>query len=65
MLSNRCWPTTFYTITAGDDADGWRVPVMASPQSTKKSQLSIEPGGITIGLYKYVGRTCVLELGWV
>ena len=22
MLRNRCWPTTFHTITVGD-ADGW------------------------------------------
>ena len=33
MLRNRCWPTTFLTITAGD-ADGWcrNWPVWSTPQ---------------------------------
>ena len=33
MLRNRCWPTTFFTITVGD-ADGWcrKCPVWSAPQ---------------------------------
>ena len=39
MFKNRCWPTTFHTITAGD-VDGWCVnwPVWSPPHANTQSK---------------------------